>query len=203
MIHTNTNKELLNNVASEVVICIKCDLSKTRRKAAPGTGNTETKILLIGEAPGESEDIKGEPFVGSAGKFLDELLNQISLSRNDVFITNIVKCRPPNNRDPLPTEIETCTPYLNRQIGTLEPKFIITLGRHSTAYIFSKTNLPFTSITQTRGKTYDTSLLGLKITIFPTFHPAAALYHARYKDQLQKDFDQIKIELQKRGLINP
>ena len=112
MSHTNSNKELLMVVAAEVVICIKCDLWKTRRKAVPGIGNTESKVLLIGEAPGESEDFKGEPFVGSAGKFLDELLSQIGLSRNDVFITNIVKCRPPGNRDPSPTEIETCNPYL-------------------------------------------------------------------------------------------
>jgi len=201
MSHTNSNKELLMVVAAEVVICIKCDLWKTRRKAVPGIGNTESKVLLIGEAPGESEDFKGEPFVGSAGKFLDELLSQIGLSRNDVFITNIVKCRPPGNRDPSPTEIETCNPYLNRQIGIIQPKLIVTLGKHSTAYLFSKTNLPFHSITQAHGKAYETSLFGMKITIFPTFHPAAALYHARYKDELLKDFQLLRSELLKRELI--
>jgi len=202
MSHTNSNKELLMVVAAEVVVCPKCDLWKTRRNAVPGIGNTETKVLLIGEAPGESEDIRGEPFVGSAGKLLDELLSQIGLSRNDVFITNIVKCRPPGNRDPSPTEIETCNPYLNRQIGIIQPKLIITLGKHSTEYLFSKTNLPFYSITQAHGKAHETSIFGMKTTVFPTFHPAAALYNARYKDELVKDFQQIRSELLKRGLIH-
>ncbi len=202
MVHADSNKELLMVVAAEVVICVKCDLWKTRRNAVPGIGNTEAKVLLIGEAPGESEDFKGEPFVGSAGKFLDELLSQIGLSRNDVFITNIVKCRPPSNRDPLPIEIETCTPYLNRQIGIIEPKLIVTLGRHSTQYLFSKTNLPFYSITRAHGRAYGTSIYGMKVTIFPTFHPAAALYHPRYKDELLKDFQQLRIELLKRELIH-
>jgi len=181
-------------------VCTKCDLHKKRTKAVPGIGNSETKIVLIGEAPGKSEDLKGEPFVGSAGKFLDELLTKTGLKREDVFITNIVKCRPPENRDPLPKEIETCTPYLNRQIGIIQPKFIITLGKHSTSYIFSRTNLQFRSITQTRGKTCEVSLLGMKITVFPTFHPAAALYSAEYKAQLEKDFQQIGTELSKRNL---
>jgi uracil-DNA glycosylase len=202
MVHADSNKELLMVVAAEVVICVKCDLWKTRRNAVPGIGNTEAKVLLIGEAPGESEDFKGEPFVGSAGKFLDELLSRTGLSRNDVFITNIVKCRPPGNRDPLPIEIETCTPYLNRQIGIIEPKLIVTLGRHSTQYLFSKANLPFYSITRAHGRAYETSIYGMKVTIFPTFHPAAALYHPRYKDELLKDFQQLRTELLKRELIH-
>ncbi len=201
MSHTNSNSELLNVVAAEVVICIKCDLWKTRKKAVPGIGNTETKVLLIGEAPGGSEDIKGEPFVGSAGKFLDELLIEAGLSRKDVFITNIVKCRPPENRDPSTEEIETCTPYLNRQISIIEPKLIVTLGKHSTDYVFSKANIPFRSITQAHGKTYELSIYGMKITVFPTFHPAAALYSAGYKDELLKDFRQLRKELLKREIV--
>jgi uracil-DNA glycosylase family 4 len=200
MSHTNSNSELLNVVAAEVVICIKCDLWKTRKKAVPGTGSTETKVLLIGEAPGGSEDVQGEPFVGSAGKFLDELLIEAGLSRKDVFITNIVKCRPPENRDPSTEEIETCTPYLNRQIGIIEPRLIVTLGRHSTAYIFSKANIPFCSITQTHGKTCEISIHGTKITVFPTYHPAAALYSTAYKNELLKDFRQLRKELLKREI---
>jgi uracil-DNA glycosylase family 4 len=159
--------------------------------------------LFVGEAPGQSEDLQGEPFVGAAGKFLDNLLSQIGFSRADVFITNVVKCRPPRNRDPSPREVETCTPYLNRQISVIRPRFIVTLGNHSTAYILSKAALPFFNITKARGRVYETSILGMKLAVFPTFHPAAALYSARYKEQLEEDFQLIKDELQKRGVVSP
>jgi DNA polymerase len=198
-----SNKHLLDAVAAEVVGCVKCDLWKGRKKAVPGVGNPESRVMFIGEAPGQSEDLKGEPFVGAAGKFLDTLLSEIGFSRADVFITNVVKCRPPRNRDPRPDEIETCTPYLNRQIGIIQPRFIVTLGNHSTAYILSKAKLPFHSITQARGKVYETSILGLKVAVFPTFHPAAALYSARYEKQLDEDFKLIKEQLLKRGLVSP
>ena len=198
-----SNKRFLDAVASEVVVCVKCDLWKGRKKAVPGVGNPESRMLFIGEAPGQSEDLKGEPFVGTAGKFLDTLLSEIGLSRADVFITNVVKCRPPRNRDPRPDEIETCTPFLNRQIGIIQPRFIVTLGNHSTSYVLSKARLPFRSITQARGKVYETSILGLKVAVFPTFHPAAALYSARYKKQLEEDFHRMKDELLKRELVSP
>jgi len=198
-----SNKHLLDAVAAEVVVCVKCDLCKGRKKAVPGVGNPESRVLFIGEAPGQSEDLKGEPFVGAAGKFLNTLLSEIGFSRADVFITNVVKCRPPRNRDPRPDEIETCTPYLNRQIGIIQPKLIVTLGNHSTAYVLSKAQLPFHSITQARGKVYETTILGLKVAVFPTFHPAAALYSARYKKQLEEDFQRMKEELLKRGLVSP
>ena len=197
------NKRLLGAVAAEVVVCIKCDLWKGRIKAVPGVGNPESQVLFIGEAPGQSEDLKGEPFVGAAGKFLDTLLSETGFSRAEVFITNVVKCRPPRNREPRPDEIETCTPYLNRQIGIIQPRFIVTLGSHSTAYVLSKARLPFHSITQARGRVYETSILGLKVAVFPTFHPAAALYSARYKKQLEEDFQRIRDELLKRGLVGP
>lgn len=198
-----SNKHLLDAVAAEIVVCIKCDLWKGRKKAVPGVGNPKSRVLFIGEAPGQSEDLKGEPFVGAAGKFLDTLLSEIGFSRTDVFITNVVKCRPPRNREPKPDEIETCTPYLNKQIGIIQPRFIVTLGNHSTAYILSKARLPFRSITQARGKVYETSIVGLKVAVFPTFHPAAALYSARYKKQLEEDFQRIKDELLKRELVSP
>jgi DNA polymerase len=198
-----SNKHLLDAVAAEVVVCIKCDLWKGRKKAVPGVGNPESRVLFIGEAPGQSEDLKGEPFVGAAGKLLDTLISETGLSRADVFITNVVKCRPPRNREPGPHEIETCTPYLNRQIGIIKPRFIVTLGNHSTAYVLSKARLPFSSITQARGKVYETSILGLKVAVFPTFHPAAALYSGQYKKQLEEDFQRIRGELLKRGLVNP
>jgi DNA polymerase len=193
-------KELLDAVAAEIIICPKCRLSETRKNAVPGEGNSESSIMFIGEAPGYWEDVKGRPFVGDAGKFLDTLITEIGFFRSDVFITNIVKCRPPKNRAPLPDEIETCTPYLDRQIRLIQPKFIVTLGNHSTTYIFSKANLPFNGITQVRGKFYETSILGMQITVFPTFHPAAALYSTKYKEQITKDFQLLKEMLIKRGI---
>lgn len=194
-----SRKESLDTVASEVIVCPKCRLSKTRKNAVPGEGSPKSPIIFVGEAPGYWEDSEGKPFVGTAGKFLTLLIAETGFSRSDVFITNIVKCRPPRNREPLADEIETCTPYLNRQIKLIKPKFIVTLGNHSTAYIFSKANLPFSGITQMRGKFYDTSILGLRVTVFPTFHPAAALYSARYKEQITKDFRLLRNELAKKG----
>lgn len=188
-------EELLDVVAAEVVVCTKCPLWKTRKNAVPGEGNPESLVMFVGEAPGQSEDIEGKPFVGAAGKFLETLLSEICLSRDDVFLCNIVKCRPPRNREPMPNEIQTCTPYLDRQIRIIKPKFIVTLGNHSTAYIFSKANLPFDGITQARGKFYQATILDMQITIFPTFHPAAALYSAKYKETLQRDFQLLKNEI--------
>jgi len=156
--------------------------------------------MFIGEAPGQSEDIEGKPFVGAAGKFLETLLSEIGLSRSGVFICNIVKCRPPRNREPMPNEIQACTPYLDRQITIIKPKFIVTLGNYSTAYIFSKANLAFNGITQARGKFYQAIILDMQITIFPTFHPAAALYSAKYKETLQHDFQLLKNKLVGRAI---
>lgn len=189
------SKKELDVVASEVRVCTKCPLWKSRKNAVPGVGSPETLTMFIGEAPGRSEDVKGEPFVGMAGKLLDTLLSQIGLSREQVFITNVVKCRPPGNRQPKPLEIETCTPYLNRQILIIQPEFIVTLGSHSTAYIFSKTTLTFSSITQVRGKPHKATFLGVPLTIFPTFHPASALYNQEHKKILEQDFQLLKTEL--------
>jgi uracil-DNA glycosylase family 4 len=190
-----SKKEFLDAVAAEIIVCTKCPLWKTRKNAVPGEGNSESPVMFIGEAPGQSEDIKGKPFVGAAGKFLEILLSEIGLSRNDVFICNIVKCRPPRNREPMPNEIQTCTPYLDRQIKIIKPKFIVTLGNYSTAYIFSKANLVFSGITQTRGKFFQAIILDMQVTIFPTFHPAAALYSVKYKETLQRDFQLLKNKL--------
>ena len=198
-----SNKKLLDAVATEVIVCTNCDLWKGRVKAVPGVGNPESQVLFIGEAPGQAEDLSGEPFVGAAGKLLDALLSETGFSRADVFITNVVKCRPPKNREPKPHEIETCTPYFDRQINIIKPRFIVTLGNHSTAYILSKARLPFQSITKARGNVREASILGLKVAVFPTFHPAAALYSAQYKKQLEEDFHRIRDELLKRGLAGP
>ena len=189
--------ELMEAVISEVKICRKCALWKKRTNAVPGEGNISTFVMFIGEAPGYWEDVKGRPFVGAAGKLLDEMLSNIGLLRADVYITNIVKCRPPNNRDPLPLEINTCSPYLDRQIKIIKPKFIATLGRHATSYIFHKADLEVEGITKIRGRVYDASLLGFQVLLIPMFHPAAALYNIKYRYAIENDFQLLKLELQK------
>lgn len=188
-------KEFLDALATEISTCRKCELWKTRKNAVPGEGSSESRIMFIGEAPGYWEDAEGKPFVGAAGKFLDTLLTEVRLSRKNVFIGNILKCRPSKNRKPLLNEIETCTPYLDKQIRLIQPKFIITLGNSSTAYIFSKVKLPFDGITRAHGMLFQTSVLGIQVTIFPTFHPAATLYRSKYKELLQQDFQILKNRL--------
>jgi DNA polymerase len=194
-----SKKEIMDKIAAEIIVCPKCRLSKTRKNAVPGEGNPESPIMFIGEAPGYWEDMQGRPFVGAAGKFLTMLIAEVGFSRDDVFVCNVLKCRPPKNREPLPDEIQTCTPYLERQICLIQPKFIVTLGNYSTAYIFSKTNLPFSGITQVRGRFCDAAILGMNVTVFPTFHPAAALYSEKYKTQLTNDFKLLRRELKKRS----
>ncbi|MEM3672667.1 MAG: type-4 uracil-DNA glycosylase [Candidatus Bathyarchaeia archaeon] len=196
-----TKAELLKTIADEVTACRKCHLWKTRKNAVPGEGNPDALVMLVGEAPGYWEDVKGQPFVGAAGKFLESLLAIVGFSRENVFICNILKCRPPGNRAPSPQEIQTCTPYLDRQIEVIKPKVIVTLGNHSSAYIFSKAGLEFKSITQARGKFYDAAILGGETIVFPTFHPAAALYSAKYKEQITDDFKLLKQKLAEKGMI--
>jgi uracil-DNA glycosylase family 4 len=197
-----SRKELLDAIASEITVCPKCRLSKTRKNAVPGEGKPDSQIMFIGEGPGRSEDIEGRPFVGQAGKLLGTLLSEACLSREDVFICNVVRCRPPRNREPLPDEVQACTPYLDRQIGAIQPKVVVTLGNCSTAYIFSKAKLQFSGITQARGRFYEESILGVQVTLFPTFHPAAALYNAGYKDLLVRDFQLLGSKLVERGILS-
>ena len=192
-----TKQNQLALIAQQILNCRKCPLHKTRKTPVPGEGNPQAKIMFIGEAPGYWEDVKGKPFVGAAGKFLDTLIAILNLSRKDVFITNVLKCRPPKNREPSPNEVQQCTPYLDKQIRIIQPKFIITLGNYSTGYILSKAGLPFNGITQAHGKFYETTILDLHVTVFPTFHPAAGLYSGRYKKLLQQDFQLLKKEISK------
>ena len=193
---TYTSKELLTDIADEIVVCRKCKLHKTRKNSVPGEGSTDNRIMFIGEAPGYWEDSKGKPFVGEAGKFLDTVLEEANLLRDNVFITNIVKCRPPNNREPSKEEIKTCSRYLDRQIQVIQPKIIITLGNHSTAYIFRKIGLPFDGITRVHGKFFEASISKIQTTIFPTFHPASALYNPKYKNLLLQDFRMLRPHFQ-------
>jgi len=187
----------MEKIMAEVKACRKCELWRSRRNPVPGEGSLDAVVMFIGEAPGYWEDLKGRPFVGAAGKFLDELLAKIGLARRDVYITNVLKSRPPENRDPQPSEIQACTPYLDRQIKIIQPKIIVTLGRHSMTYILSKLGFKTEGITRVHGRVYDGDLLSLKVHTIPTFHPAAALYNLKYKDTLEIDFQVIKRELEK------
>jgi DNA polymerase len=172
--------EALETIAQQIIGCTKCELYKGRTNAVPGEGPTHAEIMLIGEGPGAREDKLGRPFVGASGKFLDELLEQAGLTRDEVWITNVVKCRPPGNRDPQADEIETCTTnYLENQIKLVNPSIIVTLGRHSMNWF-----IPDVKITQVHGQMHS---VGRRFVI-PMFHPAAALHQSRFKPMLLEDF---------------
>jgi len=174
----------LNSIAEEIRACKKCPLNKGRTQAVPGDGAPGAEILFIGEGPGQSEDQQGLPFVGEAGQFLNELLASINLTREDVFITNVVKCRPPNNRDPLDEEVQVCTAlYLYDQIKLIKPKLIVTLGRHAMQAFFPQLK----SISAAHAKAYRKA----GQVYFISYHPAAALYQASLKEQIKEDFKQI------------
>jgi DNA polymerase len=172
----------LSQIASEVVVCPLCELSRSRTNAVPGEGNPQARVMLIGEAPGFHEDQQGKPFIGASGKFLSELLTKAGLSREEVFITNIVKCRPPGNRDPLPDEIAACRPYLERQIAQIDPDVIVTLGRFSMAQFF-----PGERISRIHGQPKE---IGQRLYI-PMYHPAAALHQGALRATIQEDFDKL------------
>ncbi len=176
-------EKVLEEVAGQVSVCTKCDLSLSRKKAVPGEGPVNAQIMFIGEAPGFYENEQGRPFVGAAGKLLDELLASIKMKRSDVFITNVVKCRPPANRDPEPDEIKTCTSnYLFRQIDAIDPKVIVTLGRYSMGLF-----LPDAKISSVHGQaTWVNDRL-----IVAMYHPAAALHQQSLRPILEKDFSQL------------
>lgn len=192
-----SKEELMKEVATAVMACRKCPLWKKRKKPVPGEGDINADVMFIGEAPGYWEDIKGKPFVGSAGEILDEMLSKIGLSRNKVYIANILKCRPPENRDPSASEIEACVPYLDQQIRIIKPKIIVTLGRHSTSYILSQCGLEAAGITKLHGRKYEVELLGFKILLIPMYHPAAVLYNPKYRSALERDFQLLRRELER------
>jgi len=179
--------EILDQVSQEVSVCTKCILSYSRKKAVPGEGPANAAIMFIGEGPGFHENEQGRPFVGAAGKFLDELLASIGMQRSQVFITNVVKCRPPGNRDPLPEELEACKEYLERQIQAINPKVIVTLGRYSMAHF-----LPNARISEIHGQAMH--LRGRLIVAM--YHPAAALHQGSLKPVIERDFALLP------GLIN-
>ena len=169
-------------LAKRIERCFDCPLSKTRTKAVPGDGPSTADIMMIGEGPGFHEDRQGLPFVGPAGRFLDQLITSSGLKRKDVFITNVVKCRPPNNRDPLPGEIEACRKHLDEQIELINPKVIVTLGRFSMARF-----IPNQTIGRVRAKARQVE----GRTIYPMYHPAAALHNGNLRSVIENDFKAI------------
>ena len=181
----------LDDIHKQILNCKSCDLYKTRTHCVPGEGNYKSGIMFIGEAPGKEEDKQGRPFVGAAGKYLTEVLEKNGIKRQDVYITNVLKCRPPNNRDPKPEEVETCSKWLRMQLDFIKPSIIVTLGRFSTQWIFEYFNLTYTSITKLRGKVYTVEKWNKTIYIIPTLHPAAVLYHPRWKPMFEHDISLI------------
>lgn len=176
-------KEELQKVAAEVRVCQLCSLAAGRTHAVPGEGPANAELMLIGEGPGQNEDKQGRPFVGASGHFLTTLIAAAGYKREEVFIANVVKCRPPQNRDPLPEEIGACAQYLDRQIALINPKVIVTLGRFSMARYFPGAKI---SAIHGQAKVIDGR------TIVPMFHPAAALHQAALRPTLEADFARLK-----------
>ncbi len=173
----------MKQLEAEVLGCPKCPLAQTRTHAVPGSGNYASVVMFVGEGPGFDEDRQGLPFVGRSGRFLNENLERIGIRREDVYITNIVKCRPPNNRDPEPNEIAACSDYLTRQLDLINPRIIVTLGRHSMGRW-----LPGASITKVHGQRKN---IGRGRVLLPMFHPAAALRNEEWRAQFEKDIAQL------------
>lgn len=180
-------QQKLDELNKQMLSCSRCVLRGTCTQVVPGEGNAEAQILFIGEGPGQKEDELGRPFVGAAGKFLDEMLATIKLKRESVYIANVVKCRPPGNRDPLPEEVEACWPWLMEQIRIIDPRLIVTLGRHSMERF-----LPGQKISQVHGKAMRRNMpeIGTR-TFYTLYHPAAALYNGGMREILKKDFRRI------------
>lgn len=178
----------LEELYAAIKVCPDCDLCKARTHAVPGEGSPTAEIMFVGEGPGFNEDQQGRPFVGAAGKFLDELLVSIGHERPSVYITNVLKCRPPNNRDPLPNEVEACRKYLLRQIELINPRLIVTLGRFSLAWFFPKDSI---------GKVHGQLRRLGERHYYHVYHPAAALHAGNLRKVIQDDFSRIPAALEK------
>ncbi len=179
MVNDQDRAAAMAQVAAEIRVCTTCELCRTRTQAVPGEGPATARILLVGEGPGWHEDQQGKPFIGNSGKFLSELLASAGVSREEVFITNVVKCRPPSNRDPMPDEIAACAEFLDRQIAILDPEIVVTLGRFSMARWF-----PGERISRIHGQAKRDG----RRMIVPMYHPAAALHQGALRPVIEEDF---------------
>jgi DNA polymerase len=181
----------LASIAASVKVCQKCVLSRSRKIPIAGEGPVDADIVFVGEAPGAEEDRYGKPFIGKAGKIFDQVLNEVGLQRSSVFITNVVKCRPPKNRDPLGEEIESCLPYLFSQFQIIQPKKIICLGRISSKALWQRLKLPFTNISKMHGHTQLIEASYGKVMIGCMHHPAAVCYQSDLLQTMQKDLQHL------------
>jgi uracil-DNA glycosylase family 4 len=172
----------LTELCQQIALCHKCDIARLRTKVVPGEGAENAEIMFIGEAPGFNEDQQGRPFVGQAGQFLDQLLLSIGLNRQKVYIANVIKCRPPENRDPLPTEIQNCSGWLDSQIDIIKPKMIVTLGRYSMVRYFPG---------KTISKIHGTAVKRDNRIYFAMYHPAAALHQGSLRKDIEADMQKI------------
>lgn len=178
------DQDSFEKIADEVVRCINCRLSKNRKNAVPGEGPESAKVMFVGEAPGEQEDTQGRPFVGAAGKLLTELLQSVGLRREDVYITNVVKCRPPNNRQPRTDEAQACRPYLDRQIALIRSLVICPMGNSAIRALLDSEE----SVTTIHGIPFEVE----GVTYFPMYHPAAALYTFSLRKVMEEDFKKLR-----------
>jgi len=181
----------MKRLEDEIKGCKRCELWKTRTNPVAGKGSLTAKVMFVGEAPGYYEDLKGRPFVGKAGKVLDELLGSVGLGRSDVYIANVLKCRPPENRNPTTIEIRACTPYLDKQMEIIEPAVIATLGNFSLGYIFDKFGLRKDKISKLHGKVFKISTIAGIKKVVALYHPAVATYNPGMKEVLVEDFKEL------------
>lgn len=186
-------KEDMQELEEQIRKCRKCGLWETRENPVPGEGSLDARIMFIGEGPGYHENKQGRPFVGRAGKILDDLLEHVGLERKEVYIANILKCRPPKNRNPKTEEIKACTPYLDRQIEIIQPEIIAPLGRFAMEFIFEKYSLPKKKISQVRGQVFEVNTLTSNLKIIPFYHPAVATYNPNEIDRLKEDFEVLRV----------
>ncbi|MFO7967992.1 MAG: type-4 uracil-DNA glycosylase [Archaeoglobaceae archaeon] len=180
--------ESLDEIVEEILSCKKCHLWETNTNYVPGEGNPHSEVFFVGEAPGKEEDLQGRPFVGAAGKLLTQMIETVlNLRRKDVYIANILKCRPPDNRDPQPEEVEACSPYLVRQINAINPKVLVCMGKYAANFVFDMYGIDFPGISRVKGQLKEVN--GMKIIAI--YHPAAILYRPQLRESYEKDFGKI------------
>jgi uracil-DNA glycosylase family 4 len=177
----------LTDLYGKIAVCPDCDLCRSRNRAVPGEGPEDAEIMFVGEAPGFYEDQQGRPFVGPAGRLLEELLASIGLGRDDVYIGNVIKCRPPENRDPLPKEVDACRKWLEAQIELIKPKVVVPLGRFSLAWFFPNESI---------GRAHGQARYRDGIHYLPMYHPAAALHAANMRHAIEEDFEKLPAALE-------
>jgi len=197
----NLKQQLMNKILEKIKACTECPLCKGRCKPVLGEGNLNSELVFVGEAPGRKEDEVGIPFVGAAGQFLDRLLFRIGLSREAVYISNVVKCHPPDNRRPVMKEIEACTPFLEEQLEIIKPKIIVAMGNSAISFFSKKFGFKVIGMKRIHGKTFQIEAPWGKVTLLVTFHPAAALYNKDLEKIIEKDFKKLLTLLKSSGCL--